>query len=125
MKEYVSSKENQNLLKAHALKKLLTHSCTTELIFNTFDMLIDDVTDSVLEKSFRSWKPTSENIAVVNLEIWAFLRLRMESSLSAAPLDPQKKIEQLFNGEKLTLEDKTESQNMHREPLEHQKTFLF
>lgn len=127
MKDYVTSKANKNLLKAYALKKLSSKETTSELIFNIFDLLIEDTTESILEKgTLGAWEPTNENIATVNLEIWAALRPRMESSLSAAPMNPQTKLNELFMASENSMNrDERESNNMQREPLDHEKTFMF
>jgi hypothetical protein len=96
--DYGLSKANMNLLKVFSLKKVLNEKPNTDrdILLMAFDLYAPDIMESELEK-VCTWMPTTENIAELNIRVWTALREKILSFLDARSIDPEKKINELFD----------------------------
>jgi hypothetical protein len=96
--DYALSKANINLLKVYALNKILKEKpgMDKDLIFAAFDFFALDIIHDEAHK-VSSWTPTTENISEINIKVWSVLKEKMLAFLDSRSLDPQKKINELFD----------------------------
>lgn len=96
--DYATSKANMNLLKIFCLKKILNEKPTTEreVLLMAFDLYAHDIMEAEVEKVY-TWTPTTENIADLNIRVWTILREKILCFLDARSIDPEKKINELFD----------------------------
>ena len=98
IEDYVKSKSNVALLRTFACKKIRLEKpgLSQDFILQTFDLLAEDIMDSEVEK-VSQWAPTTENIAQININVWAILKPKIIKVIESRSIDPSQKINELFD----------------------------
>lgn len=94
--DYIKCKSNTAMLKSFAIKKLCTNTIKEDFVLDCFEMYIDSIRDSEVEK-VQHWSPTNENIAQININIWTHLKEKILHVIESRSIDPEEKIKQLFD----------------------------
>ena len=109
--EKLSSIGNKNILKVYCENNI---QIKLETLKNLIEMFLDESIEAVTEK-FATWKPTLDNLAQLNIEIFTLLKSKIEKCYNNAAVDYQSKLETLFSDTSKATKEDAESKTMERQ----------
>lgn len=109
--EKLKSKGNKNILEIYCQNNIII---VPEKLKKLIEIFLDDLIDKVAEK-FRTWKPTKENLAELNIEIYKLLKFNIEKSYQNFEVDYDAKLGLLFSDSSKASKEDAESSIMERQ----------
>jgi hypothetical protein len=107
----LSSAGNKSILQIYCENNILIKK---DKLKNFIEMFLDETIEHVAEK-FSTWKPTKENLAELNIEIFKLLKSKIEKSNENTEIDHEAKLKNLFSDESKATKEDSESKTMERQ----------
>jgi|LakMenEpi03Aug12_release.lakeMendotaPanAssembly.Ray.scaffolds.fasta_scaffold2687511_1 hypothetical protein len=118
LRDYILRTENKNILNKYSLKKLRQEFPSEKNVQALIDVNLESIIDTLFEtKTYEKWQLTSENVAELNLIIFAKLKESIRKSIQGRDHDStsaEKTIDEMLQSKRISHDEPRESSTFER-----------